>query len=147
MLNDAMLLSAGTLIILTISALFSSVIAGTSGMAGGVLFLGVLASLVETKYVVPLFAVVMAISNSTRIILFFKHINWRIFGYYTLGLLPGALLGIYIFRLLPKDLITLMMGIFILLAISWPSSKTYIRTASARLGTHPVKMTAPPPSY
>lgn len=118
-----MLISVQTLIILTLAAFFTSIIAGSIGMAGGVIFVGILASFVDITYVVPLHAALMIISNGSRIILFLKHINWRIVGFYSLGLLPGAVAGIYIFRLLPKDLIKLMMGIFILVAILVPVGK------------------------
>lgn len=118
-----MIVSLSTLVILTISAFCSSIIAGMMGMAGGVLFLGILASFIETTYVVPLYAVVMIVSSISRSVLFYKHIQWRIVFRYALGLLPGALLGIYVFRLLPKDLIKLMMGIFILVVIFFPVTK------------------------
>ena len=93
------------------------------GMAGGVLFLGILASFVETAYIVPIYATVMTVSSGARTLLFYKHINWRIFFRFTLGLLPGALLGIFIFQLLPKDIIKLAMGFFILAMIFLPVSK------------------------
>lgn len=93
-------------------------------MAGGVLFLGILASFVETTYVVPIYAVVMLVSSGSRSALFHKSINWQIVFRYTLGLFPGALLGIYVFQLLPKDVIKLSMGIFILAAIFLPVSKS-----------------------
>ena len=92
-------------------------------MAGGVMFLGILASFIETSYVVPIYAVVMMISAGSRTVLFYNHINWQIFLRYTVGLLPGALLGIYIFQLLPKDLIKLGMGVFILLTIFLPVTR------------------------
>lgn len=92
-------------------------------MAGGVLFLGILASFVETIYIVPIYAVVMIVSSGSRTILFYPHINWQIVYRYTLGLLPGALLGIYVFQLLPKDFIKLSMGVFILVAIFLPVSR------------------------
>ncbi len=101
------------------------------GMAGGVMFLGILASYIETSYVVPIYAVVMLISSGSRTALFYPHINWQIVQRYTIGLLPGALLGIYIFQLLPKDLIKLGMGVFILLTIFLPVTRRESRQASA----------------
>lgn len=92
-------------------------------MAGGVLFLGILASFVETTYVVPIYAAVMIVSTGSRSILFHKHINWKIASRYIVGLLPGAFLGIYVFQLLPKDIIKLSMGIFIMFAIFLPVTK------------------------
>lgn len=93
------------------------------GMAGGVLFLGILASFVETAYIVPIYATVMMVSSGVRSAFFYKFINWRIVFRYSLGLLPGAFLGIFIFQLLPKDIIKLAMGIFIMLMIFLPVSK------------------------
>lgn len=115
-----MLISVATLIILTLSAFFTSILAGTIGMGGGVIFVGILASFVDIAYVIPLHSALMVISNASRIVLFLKHINWRIVGFYSLGLLPASLAGIYVFRLLPKDLIKLMIGLFILAAIFAP---------------------------
>ncbi len=122
-----MAISTSALIILTLSCFFTSIVSGMLGMAGGALFLGVLASFVETTFVVPLYALVMVVSAGSRTIFFVKHINWRIVVFYILGLLPGAFLGIYIFRLLPKDLIKLLMGIFILLAVFLPLSRKEYR--------------------
>lgn len=116
-------LSVSAILFLTVAVFCCSVITGMLGMAGGVMFLGILASYIETSYVVPIYAVVMMISSGSRTALFYDHINWQIFLRYTLGLLPGALLGIYIFQLLPKDLIKLGMGIFILITIFLPVSK------------------------
>lgn len=116
-------LSITSLIILTIAALLTSIISGMTGMAGGTILLAFIASIVETAYVVPLHATVQLISNSTRFLLFFKHIKWRIILFFLIGVLPGAFIGIYIFKLLDKDLIKLLMGIFIVVVIYLPKSK------------------------
>lgn len=115
-----MLISMPTLSILTLSAFLTSILAGTIGMGGGIIFVGILASFVEATFVVPLHAALMIVSNGSRIVLFLKHINLRIVGFYSLGLLPASMAGIYVFKLLPKDLIKLMIGMFILAAIFTP---------------------------
>lgn len=120
-------LSLSALIILTISVFFCSILSGMMGMAGGVLFLGILASFVETAYIVPIYATVMIVSSGSRTVLFYKNINWGIVFRYTLGLLPGAFLGIFIFQLLPKDIIKLAMGIFIMVMIFLPVSRKQSR--------------------
>jgi len=116
-------LSISSLTILTSAALLTSIISGMTGMAGGTILLAFIASLVETAYVVPLHATVQLISNSTRFLLFFKHIKWKIILFFLIGALPGALIGIYIFKLLDKNLIKLLMGIFIIVVIYLPKSK------------------------
>jgi len=92
-------------------------------MAGGVILLSVIALIVETSYIVPLHAGVQLVSNSTRLILFYKHIKWNIILYFLCGVLPGAFIGIFIFEMLDKDLIKLMMGVFILVITYLPKRK------------------------
>jgi uncharacterized membrane protein YfcA len=116
-------LSLASLTILIITALLTSIISGMTGMAGGTILLAIIASLVETAYVVPLHATVQLASNSTRFLLFFKHIKWKIILFFLIGVLPGALIGIYIFKLLDKNLIKLLMGVFIIVVTYLPKSK------------------------
>jgi len=94
-----------------------------TGMGGGTILLAIIASIVDTAYIVPLHGTVQLISSSTRLILFFKSIKWNIILFFIIGVLPGAFLGIYIFKLLDKDIIKLLMGIFILLITYVPKSK------------------------
>lgn len=118
-----MTLTITSLIILIIAALLTSIISGMTGMAGGTILLAVIASLVDTAYVVPLHGAVQLTSNSTRVFLFFKHIKWKIILLFLIGILPGALIGIYVFSLLDKNIIKLLMGIFILVVTYLPKSK------------------------
>ena len=116
-------------LILVITALFASVVSGMTGMAGGTIMLAVMASVLETSSVVPLHAGVQLVSNSTRVVLFFKHIKWRILLLFMAGIIPGALVGIHIFRLMDKDIVKLLMGIFILLVTYMPKSKKEVRAS------------------
>ena len=126
-----MALSLTSLIILTIAALVTSLISGITGMGGGTILLAIIASLVDTAYIVPLHATVQLTSTSTRLILFFKHIKWKIILFFLIGVLPGAFLGIYVFKLLDKNIIKLLMGIFILLITYLPKSKKEITSSFA----------------
>jgi len=116
-------ISITSLLILTISALVTSIISGMTGMAGGTILLAIIASIIETTYVVPLHATVQLISSGTRTILFLKHVKWKIILLFVLGIAPGALIGIFLFRLLDKNIIKLLMGIFILVITYLPKSK------------------------
>ena len=118
-----MSVSTISFIILIVTALIASIISGITGMAGGVILLSVIALIVETSYIVPLHAGVQLVSNSTRLILFYKHIKWNIILYFLCGVLPGAFIGIFIFEMLDKDLIKLMMGVFILVITYLPKRK------------------------
>jgi uncharacterized membrane protein YfcA len=117
-----MTLTIPALLVLILSTFVTAVISGMMGM-GGFLLLVVIASLVETVYVVPLLASVQLVSNGARLALFVKHINWTVVGYFVTGLCPGALAGIFIFQMLPREVVKLMMGIFILVMIFLPKSE------------------------
>jgi uncharacterized membrane protein YfcA len=118
-----MTFSIPILIVLAFSTFATSMISGMMGMAGGFLLLVVLASLVETAYVVPLLSSVQLISNTARLTLFIKNINWKVVAYFLTGLCPGAVMGILIFQMLPKPLIKLMMGLITLVMIYLPKSE------------------------
>ena len=118
-----MALSLTSLIILTIAALVTSTISGMTGMGGGTIQLAIIASIVDAAYIVPLHGTVQLISSSTRLILFFKSIQWKIIFFFIIGVLPGAFLGIYIFTLLDKTIVKLLLGIFILLITYLPKTK------------------------
>jgi uncharacterized protein len=118
-----MALSIPILTVLVLSAFATSVISGMMGMAGGFLLLAIMASLVETAYVVPLLSSVQLISNTARLILFIKNINWKVVTYFFMGLCPGAIIGILIFQMLPKPLVKLMMGLFTLMMVYLPKSE------------------------
>jgi len=120
--------SSQVLLVVAACTVATSIVSAVMGMAGGIMLLVIIASLTETIYIVPLYSSVQLISNTTRLLLFFKHIHWHIIRLYILGLIPGSLCGIYLVQMLPKDTIKLMMGVFILLATFLPKSKTEIRT-------------------
>ncbi len=111
------------LLILSLTALIASIISGITGMGGGTILLAIIALIIETSYIVPLHASVQLVSNSTRLILFFKHIKWKILAFFIVGIIPGALLGIHLFNMLDKNIIKLLMGIFILIITLMPKSK------------------------
>ncbi len=113
-----------TTLILSITSLLAAIIGGATGLGGGTMLLAVIMLLVNTEYVIPLHAALQLISNSTRVTIFRKNINWRITGYFLVGIVPGALLGIYTFSLLDKSTIQLIMALFILISTYLPKSKS-----------------------
>ena len=55
------------------STLAGSAVSGMTGLAGGTFILAVIASVVQTEYIIPLHAVVAFMSNGTRMIGFYRH--------------------------------------------------------------------------
>ncbi len=113
-----------TTLVLSITSLLAAIIGGATGLGGGTLLLAVIMLLVKIEYVIPLHAALQLISNGTRVTIFWKNINWKITGYFLVGVFPGVLLGIYTFSLLDKSTIRLIMALFILISIYLPQFKS-----------------------
>jgi uncharacterized membrane protein YfcA len=76
--------------ILIIAALLTSILSGVVGMGGGVVLLGVMASVMPAAIVVPIHGVVQLGSNLTRTLVFLRHVKWRIFWYYAPFMMIGT---------------------------------------------------------
>lgn len=103
-----------------VSTLAGSAVSGMTGLAGGTFVLAVVASVVPTLFIIPLHAAIAFMSNVVRVAVFYRHIKWRIVGFFVLGMLPGALIGIQVFKMLNEQVIRLAMGIFILVVVLLP---------------------------
>jgi uncharacterized membrane protein YfcA len=78
--------------IILVTVLVSSFLSGIFGMAGGVILMGVLATLVPVATAMMIHGAVQMISNGYRAFLWREHINWRIFRRYALGSAVAVLL-------------------------------------------------------
>lgn len=78
--------------IILVTVLVSSFLSGIFGMAGGVILMGVLATLVPVATAMMIHGAVQMISNGYRAFLWRDHINWRIFRRYALGSAVAVLL-------------------------------------------------------
>ncbi|MDF1535625.1 MAG: sulfite exporter TauE/SafE family protein [bacterium] len=87
---------------------------------GGSVILAVIASVIQAEFIISLHAAVAFMSNGTRIAVFYRHVKWRVVAFFVLGMLPGALIGIIVFRMIDPEVIRLSMGIFILVVVFLP---------------------------
>ncbi len=80
-------------IVLPLTALITSIISGIIGMGGGILLLAVMLSFLGHGEAIPLHGVVQLCSNTTRSIAFLKSADISAVRRFSIGLLPGAVLG------------------------------------------------------
>ncbi len=102
------------------STLVGSAISGMTGLAGGTFILAVIASFLPTPYIIPLHAAVAFMSNGARVAVFNRHVKWKVVGFFAVGMLPGAFVGIHVFTLIDPHLIKISMGLFILAMVILP---------------------------
>ncbi|MBI4223417.1 MAG: sulfite exporter TauE/SafE family protein [Deltaproteobacteria bacterium] len=112
-----------TTFLLTLAALLTSTLSAIVGMAGGIIFLGICLFFLPVEVAIPVHAATQLVSNSTRLILFFKHIQWRIWLYFFLPAVAGILFGTQIFQAVDKELLRKGIAVFILLAVFLPRAR------------------------
>jgi len=84
-------MSAATVLI--VAAFATALLSGLIGMGGGMLLLATLFCFLPHAEAVPTHATVQLASNSTRMLAFLRHVDWRTFGGFLLGSAPGLALG------------------------------------------------------
>jgi uncharacterized protein len=104
-----------TELILIPAAFLTSMTAAIGGIAGGVMLIAIMASLLPPVAVIPLHGLIQITSNISRALLGLQHIEWRIVRDYGIGAILGALLGSRLMPLFAWDNLPLILGIFILL--------------------------------
>jgi len=114
-------------LVLIIAAFLSSALTGIIGMGGGVLLLSVMAIFLPPAAIVPVHGVVLTVSNATRGLFGYRHIDWRISGQYLCGAIVGAAIGSQFVTRVPPGLIPLFLGIFILMVTWMPFWKAEAR--------------------
>lgn len=113
-----------TLAALAALAMVSAGISAVIGMAGGITLLSGMLLVIPRATAVPIHGVVQLASNSTRLIVFLKHVRWRIVAWFGLAAAPGAALGATVVTAVPDAWLTGGIGAFILVATHAPKAKT-----------------------
>jgi uncharacterized membrane protein YfcA len=92
-----------------------AVISGLFGMAGGLVFMGIIASLMSVSAAMVVHGVVQSASNGSRSAILRQHIRWDILGWQLLGALPAVLLMLWVAFTPNKAQLFLVLGLLPLL--------------------------------
>ena len=101
--------------IILVTVLATSFLSGIFGMAGGVIFMGVLTALVPLATAMMIHGAVQMVSNGYRAFLWRDHIHWRIFRRYAIGSIVAVLLLFALSWRPDKQMVYLMLGLVTLL--------------------------------
>ena len=77
-------------IAILLSAFFTAVISGVFGMAGGLVFMGIIAVVLGVAEAMVVHGAVQSISNSSRAWMLWRDVRWDILGWIAVGALPAA---------------------------------------------------------
>ncbi len=108
-------MNSGILIIVT--AGLCAVISGLFGMAGGLVFMGVIASLMSVSAAMVVHGVVQSVSNGSRSAILREHIRWDILGWQLVGAVPAV--GIMLMLAFKPDKAQLFLALGFLPLLLW----------------------------
>ena len=108
--------------ILAVSVLVTSFVSGILGMAGGMILMGILLTMMPLPAAMMMHGVTQLASNAWRALLWRKSVDWRVFRGYVLG----AMLALGLFALLQvvvsKPVALIVMGLTPFLSLALPES-------------------------
>ena len=103
--------------ILIITAFGAALISGAAGFGGSLLLLPVITACIGAEAAVPVLTISQLIGNIARMVSGWKQIDWRSVGLFSLTSLPLAALGALGFSVLPKDIVTRIIGLALILFV------------------------------
>lgn len=104
--------------------LVATMVSGAVGMGGGTILAAVMATLLPARSVVPLHGIVQVCSNSSRGLLLWRHIDWRLLALYVPLQLVGVFVAIeWLWRGETLSWFRPTLGAFVLASILWTRFK------------------------
>jgi hypothetical protein len=95
----------------------AAAISGAAGFGGALLLLPLLTKTIGTTMAIPVLTVAQLIGNFSRAFFGFKQIKWKPVLLFTVGAVPMSVLGAYSFVEVPKDIISRLIGLAIILFV------------------------------
>lgn len=114
---------SGIYVVLAVGVILASIISAIFGLAGGTIVFALLSWGLDAKKAIPLHSTVQMVGNLARFTAFWRFIQWRVVGLFSILLIPGAWLGGLLFNYFDPILLEFLVGAFILISIIIPESK------------------------
>ena len=106
------------LAILIATALFASFFAAITGGGVTVILLPVLVLQFGIQAAMPIVTIALLAASASRLAAFWRQIDFRPAVFFSLGSLPFTLLGTYLFTVAEPDLLTRVLGAFLIVAVA-----------------------------
>jgi uncharacterized membrane protein YfcA len=104
-------------LVIAAAAFVAGTCSGMTGFGGGLLLPPILAPILGVQHVVPVMSFAMLITNAHRLMLYRHHADLKLIGLVLLTIVPAVALGTTIYLGMPLDMISIVLGSFLLLSI------------------------------
>jgi uncharacterized membrane protein YfcA len=112
-------LTTVTIALLAGVAFVAATLAAITGFGGAAVLLPVLVLIFGVRQAVPILTVAQLIGNGSRVWFNRGDLNLRVVGWYTIGAVPCALAGGYLFAQTPLAALTRVLGFFLIGIVVW----------------------------
>ncbi len=112
-------LQAVQIVLVIVSALTASAVAAVAGFGGAVLLLPVLVWAFGVRQAVPILTIAQLVGNGSRVWFNRADIDGRVVAWYSVGAVPCALLGGYLFATAPLAGLTRGIGVFLIAVVAY----------------------------
>jgi len=102
------------LILVLIVGLVAGVLSGIVGTGSSIMLVPVLATIYGPKAAVPIMAVAALMANLSRILVWWRTVDWRAFAAYGITAGPAAFFGAQTLLILPSRAVDLTIGLFLI---------------------------------
>lgn len=100
-------------------AFLAATLAAVAGFGGAAVLLPVLVLAFGPRQAIPILTVAQLIGNGSRVWFNRRELNWRVVGWFTIGAVPMALLGGFLFATAPLAALTRLLGAFLIAVVIW----------------------------
>ncbi|MFA0821322.1 MAG: sulfite exporter TauE/SafE family protein [Methanomethylovorans sp.] len=100
-----------------VGGFLAATISGAAGFGGALLLLPLLTKTIGTTMAIPVLTIAQLIGNLSRAFFGFKQIKWKPVLLFMLGAVPMSVLGAYSFVEVPKEIISQLIGLAIILFV------------------------------
>ncbi|MBZ4688723.1 MAG: sulfite exporter TauE/SafE family protein [Clostridiales bacterium] len=104
-------------LLLFTGSFLAAAISGAAGFGGALLLLPLLSRTIGTTMAVPVLTFAQLIGNLSRVSIGFRQIHWKPVSVFIAGAIPAAMLGAWSFAVVPKDVVTRIIGIAIIIFV------------------------------
>lgn len=123
-----------TVLLVGVAALATSAMSAVLGFGGGMVLLAVLLVWVEPVVAIPLHAAIQIVSNTTRVVIRRRDVDWGVVAPFSLLLLPAGALAIPLVLRAPAAVLQLAIAVVVLAATWLPERSDRSIGAPTRLG-------------
>lgn len=107
------------ILILSCGSLLGSTLAGVTGFGGAAVLLPLLVAFFGVKEAIPILTIAQLIGNGSRVYFHKRELNLKVVAYFSIGAIPAAVLGGYLFASAPIALLIRGIGLFLIFTVAW----------------------------